>query len=90
MNYSCNVGNYIRPALDAGIIGTMIRIENEFELEKYIDYTPSENSILNLDLDFFAPEMDFIDEEKKLTCIQNLLPKVKCVTIATSPFFIDQ
>ena len=89
-NHSCNVGNYIRPALDAGIIGSMIRIENGFELEKYIDYTPSENSILNIDLDFFAPEMCFINEAKKLSCIQNLLTKVKCVTIATSPFFIDQ
>jgi hypothetical protein len=55
-----------------------------------MDYTPSGNSILNLDLDFFAPEMDFIDEEKKVRLIRNLLPKVKYVTIATSPYFIDQ
>jgi hypothetical protein len=55
-----------------------------------MDYIPSQNSILNLDLDFFAPEMDFIDEEKKIRLIRNLLPKVKCVTIATSPYFIDQ
>jgi hypothetical protein len=55
-----------------------------------MDYTPSENSILNLDLDFFAPEMDFIPESKKLQIIRNLLPQVACITIATSPFFIDQ
>lgn len=89
-NHSCNVGNYIRPALDSGLIGSMIRIENAWEVEKYIDYTPSANSVLNIDLDFFSPEMDFIDHEMKLRCIRNLLPQVKCVTIATSPFFIDQ
>lgn len=68
----------------------MIRIENEYELDTYMQYIPHKNSVLNLDLDFFAPEMDFIDDEKKLKCIRNLLPKVRCVTIATSPYFIDQ
>jgi hypothetical protein len=68
----------------------MIRIENEFEVDAHMNYTPSENSMLNLDLDFFAPEMDFIDEEKKIRCIKNLMKKVRCVTIATSPYFIDQ
>ena len=89
-NFSCNVGNYIVPAMDSGLIGSMIRIENEFELDTYMKYTPAKNSVLNLDLDFFAPEMDFISEKKKIQLIQNLLPKVKCITIATSPYFIDQ
>ncbi len=89
-NHSCNVGNYISPALSSGVVGKMIRIENEYELDRYSDYTPSENSVLNLDLDFFSPEMDFIDEKKKLKCIRNLMKKVKCITIATSPYFIDQ
>jgi hypothetical protein len=53
-------------------------------------YNANPNSILNLDLDFFAPEMDFIDEEKKISLIRYLIPQVKCITIATSPFFIDQ
>lgn len=26
-NYSCNVGNYIKPAVQEGLIGEMIRIE---------------------------------------------------------------
>ena len=89
-NFSCNVGNYILPAMDSELIGSMIRIENEFELDTYMNYTPAKNSVLNLDLDFFAPEMDFISEKKKIQLIQNLLPKVKCITIATSPYFIDQ
>ena len=89
-NYECNVGNYIAPAIADGLVWKVIRIENDYELDAYMDYTPSRNSILNLDLDFFSPEMSFIDEEKKIRCIRNLLAKVQCVTIATSPYFIDQ
>ncbi len=51
---------------------------------------PSENSVLNIDLDIFARELDHISEKKKMKIITNLLKKVKYVTIATSPFFIDQ
>ncbi len=68
----------------------MIRIENEFELDEYMTYIPQKNSVLNLDMDFFAPEMNFIDENKKIECIRNLIPQVSYITIATSPFFIDQ
>ncbi|MFZ2255962.1 MAG: hypothetical protein WAW59_01920 [Patescibacteria group bacterium] len=40
----------------------MIRIENEYQIDEYMDYTPSENSILNIDIDIFAPELDHIPE----------------------------
>lgn len=89
-NFSCNVGNYIEPTINAGIVAKIIRIENEFELDEHIDYRPMKNSVLNLDLDFFAPEMDFISETKKIRCIRNLMKYVQCITIATSPYFIDQ
>jgi hypothetical protein len=84
------VGNYILPAINSGLIGTMIRIENEYQIDEYMDYIPSENSILNLDLDIFATELDHISAEKKIQIIKNLLKRVKYVTIATSPFFIEQ
>ncbi len=67
----------------------MIRIENAHEVDEYIHYIPHKNSILNLDLDIFAPELDFIPEQNKITLIKNLIPQVRYVTIATSPFFID-
>ncbi len=89
-NFSCNVGNYIKPGIKNSLIWSMIRIENEYAIDQYMNYTVPENSILNLDLDFFAPEMDFIEEWKKLQCIRNLLPQVQLITIATSPYFIDQ
>lgn len=68
----------------------MIRIENEYQIDEYMDYTPAENSVLNLDIDIFAPELDYINPEKKIRIIRNLLKKCQLVTIATSPFFIDQ
>jgi hypothetical protein len=68
----------------------MIRIENEFQIDEYMDYTPQSNSVLNLDLDIFAPELDYIDEVKKIAIIRNLLSKVRYATIATSPYFIEQ
>lgn len=90
VNLCCNVGNYILPAIDSGLINNILRIENEYQIDAYLDYSPWENSVLNLDLDIFAPELDHIPENKKLQIIRNLIPKVKYVTIATSPYFIDQ
>lgn len=89
-NFSCNVGNYIVPAINCWIVGKMIRIENEFQIDEHMTLTPSKNSVLNIDLDFFAREMDFIPYAKKIACIKHLLPKVGCITVATSPFFIEQ
>lgn len=88
-NYRCNVGNYIQPAIRDGLIKNRIRIENEYQVDEYMNYKPSPNSILNIDLDFFSPEMNFIQYEKKMKIIQNLIPHVGCITFATSPYFID-
>lgn len=89
-NLSCNVGNYIQPALESWLVKNIIRIENESQIDEYMEFIPPKNTVLNLDLDIFAPELDFISEEKKFRIIRNLLRQVDYVTIATSPFFIDQ
>jgi hypothetical protein len=68
----------------------MIRVENEYQIDAFMEYQAESNSVLNLDLDIFAPELDHIPEKKKIQIIQNLLRQVKYVTIATSPFFIEQ
>lgn len=89
-NMLCNVGNYIVPAQKNGIIKNMIRIENESQIDAYTCYTPEKNSILNLDLDIFSPELAHIDQEKIVKCIRNFIPRVRLITIATSPYFINQ
>lgn len=89
-NLSCNVGNYIQPVLRAWLVKQVVRIENEYQIDEYMDYTPESNTVLNIDIDIFAPELDHIPEYKKVQIIKNLLKKVKYVTIATSPYFIEQ
>jgi hypothetical protein len=96
-NLACNVGNYILPAQEVGLIGKMIRIEGEeqlLEAERYLEGTKNElsssNLILNLDLDIFAPELDDISFELKRSVILGYAARAQYITIATSPFFIDQ
>ena len=89
-NSLCNVGNYIVPAQRSGLVGSLIRIENEYQFEQYETYTPQENSILNLYLDIFSEELDFIPEYIKVSVTKRLLKRNKYATIATSPYFIDQ
>lgn len=46
--------------------------------------------ILNLDLDFFQPNLDFIDFDLKCSVVRDIAAKADLITVATSPFFIDQ
>lgn len=91
-HYSCNVGNYIQPALREGIAEKMLCIEDTIGMGKYDSYTKEEQEslILNLDLDFFAPELDYIPFGDKKRIILHFARQAKLITVATSPFFIDQ
>ena len=94
-NYTYNVGNYIIPAQKEGIISDIIQVRSEFELEQYLSSPPPKdnlrkNIILNLDLDFFQPDLDFIDYEMKKQVVLDAAQKANVITIATSPFFIEQ
>jgi hypothetical protein len=57
---------------------------------KTIDKYHNNQKILNLDLDFFQPDLDFIDYDLKKQVILDIAKKVDVITIASSPFFIDQ
>ncbi len=48
------------------------------------------NVILNLDLDFFQPDLDFIDYDLKKKVVLDIASKASLITVATSPFFINQ
>ena len=88
-----NVGNYIIPAQKEWLLWDVIQIRNEKNL---LDYesgscdTYTWNIILNLDLDFFEPELDFIDYDLKKKVILDMAERADFITVATSPFFIDQ
>ena len=45
--------------------------------------------VLDLDLDFFSKDMDYIPFQKKKKIVKELIQKSKLITIATSPYFIE-
>lgn len=91
-NYVYNVWNYIVPAEKEGLIQNTIQVRNTHNLEEYLDLrsTLGSDIIFNLDLDFFQPDLDFIDYDLKKKVCLDAADKAKVITVATSPFFIDQ
>ncbi len=98
-----NVWNYIIPAEKDGLISKTIQIRSTVELENYnspslerrglgggLESGLSGGVILNIDLDFFQPDLDFIDYDLKKNIIHDIMQYADVITVATSPFFIDQ
>lgn len=88
-NFHLNVGNYILPAQQAGVVGETLLVTGEDGLSDF-RLVGRENIILNIDLDFFAPEMSYVDFDLARRFVDRYLPTVSLITVATSPFFIDQ
>lgn len=87
-NEVLNVGNFIVPAQKIGLVGEVALLERE---EQFLqDMIIPEKFILDIDLDMFAPELAFMDQEKILERTRELYKKATFVTVATSPFFIEQ
>ena len=85
-NLVLNVGNFIDPALKLGLFQDVITIDNEAAFQKVLPKT----FVLDLDLDIFAPAMNYIDHSLKMNSIKSYLQSARFVTIATSPYFMDQ
>lgn len=88
-----DVWNYIIPAIHDWLVKEMHQIRSESELNevksKLEEINSSSSIILNLDLDFFQPKLDYIDYNLKKELIQKLTKKADLITISTSPFFIN-
>lgn len=89
-NFELNVGNYIIPAIEEWILKEVIQVRNKQNLEDYDFFKNQKDIILNLDLDFFEPNLDYIDYQLKKKVILDIAKKAKVITVATSPFFINQ
>ncbi len=85
-NRVLNVGNFIQPALRLGWFSGVDIIDSS----QKINTRYKRPIVLDLDMDFFAPEMDYIDHELKIARIREWLGAACCVTVATSPFFMEQ
>ena len=89
-NYFLNVGNFIVPLLENGFIDDVVIVDSTYSMKKLDKNIDSyDEVILDIDLDFFSPDMDYIDEDEKLRLIQRCYEKAKIITICTSPYFID-
>ena len=91
-NEVLNVGDYIIPAKNEWLIWDIVQIRNTSNLEEYLKNKDKykENIILNLDLDFFQPDLDFIDYNLKKNVVLDWAKKASVITVCTSPFFIEQ
>ena len=84
----CNVGNFIIPALGSGLLGSVGQLRSEYWLLHY--HKPDEDYILDIDMDFWEKLMGIEDKEWTFEQTRKLICWAKMVTIATSPFFLDQ
>ncbi len=95
-NFFLNVWNYIIPAEKEWLITETVQIRSEQALFDYQSWKYDDlewvkwNIILNLDLDFFEPELDYIDYDLKKQVILDISNKADIITICTSPYFINQ
>ena len=82
-----NVWNYLLPLQKAWLINNIYQKRTEIwvlELEDDL----AENSILNIDLDFWEENM--VTTQKSLEKLKQYIWKSPLILVATSPYFIDQ
>lgn len=84
-----NVGNFLRYALDTWFTPSATQINTEYSLLN-ANFNSLDNYILDIDLDFRDPQMAIEQFEKTIQIIKNWIKKAKIVTIATSPYFLNQ
>jgi len=85
-NYIINVGNFIKPALHLNYFKDVSIITGSIDFELKFDGP----IIFDLDMDVFAPIMDYIGNPYKIDSIRQWMKQAKLITIATSPFFMNQ
>ena len=85
-NEVLNVGNFIQPALKKEVFSEAIIIDSSYGFDVKIEG----EYILDIDLDIFSKDMDYIPYDFRLNKIKNLINNAKIITIATSPYFIEQ
>jgi len=85
-NFSLNVGNFIQPALQLGLFSEVKMLVDSCDFKKELP----DQFVLDVDIDIFANEMKYIDHDFKIQHIRSCMKLADFITIATSPFFMDQ
>ncbi|MGE3278444.1 MAG: UPF0489 family protein [Candidatus Altimarinota bacterium] len=99
-NEVLQIATYIKPALKMGMFSECIDYVESKHFE--LPFRPpnlltrgnqpgsTQNVVLNLDIDVFHPDMSHISWQQKMDVLKYYAPHAKLLTIATSPYFIDQ
>ena len=98
-NNNCNVWNFIKPAVEEWLVWKITQINTEYSLLTAAvplfdgkrgggDFIHTE--ILDIDLDFRAPEMSIEKYQETINITKKLIQNSRVITIATSPYFLDQ
>jgi len=87
-NTVANVGDFIVPSQAIALTGKCHQIRTEYGLLHFD--IPDFDYILDIDLDFRAPGMSISNHKQTIQQAKKLIQKAKCITIATSPYFLDQ
>jgi hypothetical protein len=86
VNHHCEIGNFITPFTQ---LGTVTQIRTSHTLEEVAQQKrPDQSIILDIDLDFRS--LDQKIPSYQLTILRKLIQQSDLVTIATSPFFLEQ
>jgi hypothetical protein len=93
-----DIASFIKPAKEIGLISEYEMVLTEYFLLQYEvstifnHFQPSSSIIVDIDLDFRAPEMGSEYYYQTIKKVRQFiaLPEVSCVTIATSPTYIHQ
>lgn len=85
-NEVLNVGSFIEPAMSMDIFSELVIVDSSYSLKENI----SSDYVLDLDLDFFSRDMDYIDYDLKIKRVREYIEGARFITIASSPYFIEQ
>ena len=85
-NEVLNVGNFIQPALKKEIFSQVIIIDSSYGFDIKVEG----EYVLDIDLDIFSKDMDYIPYDFRIDKIKGLIENAKVITIASSPYFIEQ
>ncbi len=85
------IATFIQPALHHGLFEDVQYYVESSEFDQPLpDLLPGRQYVIDLDLDVFCDEMSHVQWKQKIEVMKHFLPQTCAITMATSPFFIDQ
>lgn len=90
VNEVCTIADFIQPALRSGLLGECVQVRTENGIINGEWLMMNDRYILDIDIDFWAPEMSIGEFDRTIQKTRQLIAGASMVTIATSPCFIDQ